>query len=200
MPYHLVDIREGFKPQKDWAVFLDRDGVIVEERHLVHKLKDFKMIPVAAAAIRKLNRAKVPVFVVHNAAVAARGLCNEDQVVRLNLKMKEELYKVGAYVDGILFCPHHKEAYNPLYVFDCDWRKPGVGMLNFAKKTFGLNLKKSFIMGDSFRDVELGQNSGSQVLLLKTGHAGKDGDIKAYKFLEFENILDAVEFIIKKRK
>lgn len=197
--YHLVDIRKNFKPKKDWAVFLDRDGVLIEERHLVYKLKDFKMIKGAVAAVAKLNKAGIPVFIIHNAAAAARGLCHEDQVVKLNLKLKQELAKADAYVDGIFFCPHHKEAYNPVYVSDCDWRKPGTGMLKCAQNLFGTNLKKSFIIGDSFRDVELGYNSGSSVLLLKTGHAGKDGDLKKYPYREFIDLAAAADYLVKKK-
>lgn len=197
--YHLIDIRKDFVPKKDWAVFFDRDGVFIEERHLVHKLKDFKMIEGSARALKKLNLASIPVFLIHNGSVVARGLCNEDQVVKLNLKLKQELEKFGSYLDGLLFCPHRKEAYNRLYDHNCDWRKPGTGMLKFISKLFKIDLKKSFIVGDSFRDVELGENSGSSVLLVKTGHAGQDGDIKKYRYREFLNLSEAVDYLLKKK-
>lgn len=198
--YHLIDIRHDFVPNKDWAVFIDRDGVLIEERHLVHKLKAFKMIRGSTQAVGKLNQAGIPVFVIHNAAVVARGLCNEDQVVKINLKLKQELAKDRSYLDGVFFCPHHKKAYNQIYVYDCDWRKPGAGMLKFAQGLFGINLKKSFIIGDSFRDVELGEKSGCSVLLVKTGHAGKDGDTKNFHYQKFSDVLSAVDYILDRIK
>lgn len=64
---HPVDIRKGFKPQRDWGVFIDRDGVINEERHLVYKIKDFKIYPFVFKAIKILNQYNIPIIIHHNA-------------------------------------------------------------------------------------------------------------------------------------
>ncbi|MDZ7587516.1 MAG: sugar phosphate nucleotidyltransferase, partial [Patescibacteria group bacterium] len=81
---HSVYIRPGFQPQKDWAVFFDRDGVINVEKQFVFKIQDFMLIPAAVQAIKKLNQQHIPVLVVHNAAVVARNLCQLEQVDAFN--------------------------------------------------------------------------------------------------------------------
>lgn len=198
--YHLLDIRDGFRPQKKWTVFLDRDGTINKEVHLLHKLKDFALIPEAVEAIRLLNKNKIPVIVYHNASVIARGLCDEAQVVKLNERLKEELMKQEAFVDMILFCPHHPTAFNPERVYDCSWRKPKAGMLEFAAKLFNLNLKKSYVVGDAARDILMGQAAGCFTIGVKTGHAGKEGVYEATPDKTTANILTAVKFILEKER
>jgi histidinol-phosphate phosphatase family protein len=121
---HHVYVRRGFQPARERAVFLDRDGTINVEKHLVYKLKDFELIAGAGEAIGKLNRRDIPVVVYHNASVVARGLCDEKQVLKLHEKLRRLLAREGAYVDVILYCPHHPQAINPKYEYDCDWRKP----------------------------------------------------------------------------
>lgn len=198
--YHLIDIRDGLKPQKKWGVFLDRDGTVNREVHLLHKLKDFALIPQAVPAIKLLNRHKIPVIVYHNASVVARGMCDEAQVVKINEHLKEELMKKGAFIDMSLFCPHHPTAYNPERVYDCSWRKPKAGMLKFPSQLLNLNLKKSYLVGDAARDLLMGQNAGCFTILVKTGHAGKEGVYQATPDETTSNILTAVKFILKREK
>ncbi len=197
---HKIYVRSNFKPRRDWAVFLDRDGTINVEKHLVHRLKDFELIPGATKAIKILNDNEIPVVVYHNASVVARGICGERRVVKLHEKMKRLLAKDGAFVDVILFCPHHVSAFNPRYEYDCDWRKPKYGMLKFAGEKFGLNLKKSFVVGDTARDIQMGKLAGATSILVKTGHAGQDAIYKSESHKTVKGICEAVSFILRKVK
>ncbi len=196
-PYHLIDIRAGFKPLLNMAVFLDRDGVINEERHLVRELHDFVMIPRSAAAIDRLNKAGIPVLVVHNAAAVCRNLCSLSRVIELNEKMKELLAVEEAYVDAILFCPHHPEAFNAAFAHECPWRKPGTGMLEFLGSLFCLDLKKSYLVGDSYRDITMGQTVGSKTIALRTGHAVSDGRTSRPADHWAKDLWEAVDIILK---
>ena len=197
---HPVDIRKGFKPQRDWGVFIDRDGVINEERHLVYKIKDFKIYPFVFKAIKKLNKHNIPVIIHHNASVIARGICSVKKVIKIYEYLKSQLDKKGAFLDVILFCPHHPTAYDKKMILNCSWRKPKAGMLNYVKKLFGLNLKKSYVVGDAARDILMGQAVGAKTILVKTGHAGKDEVYQAKPDFVLKDLKKAVDFIIKKEK
>lgn len=197
---HSVVVRENFKPQRDWAVFLDRDGVINEETHLLYRLEDFQLIPKSVLAIKKLNQAKIPVIVFHNASVVARGLCSEYQVQKLHQFMSRQLDQHGAHIDAIFYCPHHPTAFNPDFISDCSWRKPESGMLRAAAQMFGLNLKKSFVIGDAARDILMGEKEKSFTILVKTGHAGKDSLYQAKPDKTVKNLFAAVDFILKQKK
>lgn len=166
---HQVYIRPGFKPAKDWAIFLDRDGVINREVHLLQDIKDFELIPEIIPVLFQLNLAKIPVIVVHNAAVVARNLCSLEQLEKINRHMIQALEKQNVYVDAIFYCPHHFDAYNLDFKKACSWRKPGSGMLLSAAKQFNLNLTKSFLIGDQQRDIDAGEAVGATTFLISTG-------------------------------
>lgn len=196
--YHLVVIREGFSPKRNWAVFLDRDGTINKEVHLLHKLEDFKLIPRAAEAIKKLNRLNIPVIVYHNASAVARGLCGEERVQAIHRLMITELKKQRTYVDAIFYCPHHQTAFDLNYISDCSWRKPESGMIKQAAKMFQLDLKKSYVIGDNARDILMGSKEKCQTILVKTGHGGKDGLYKAKADYISDNLFTAIKYLLKK--
>lgn len=164
---HSVYIRPGFKPQKDWAVFFDRDGVINVEKDFVCKLEDLALIPAAVKAIKKLNQRHIPVLVVHNAAVVARNLCQLEQVEAFNRHLIKELLKQGAVIDAIFYCPHHYAAFNPRFKKDCSWRKPQSGMFLAAQKKLHLDLTKSYLLGDHDRDIQAAKNVGVTGFLIK---------------------------------
>jgi len=194
---HSVYVRPNFKPKKNWAVFLDRDGAINQETHLLHKIKDFQLIPQTSAAVKKLNQQNIPAFVIHNAAVVCRGICSLQQVEKIGQHLIKQLAKDNVYIDAIFFCPHHKQAFNKDFIKDCDWRKPGSGMLKAAAKQFNLDLSKSFVIGDTPRDILAGQAVKATSILVNTGHAGKDKIYQAKPDKISTNILTAVNWILK---
>jgi len=162
------------------AVFLDRDGVI-NNGELVHSLNQLKLFDNAADAIKILNALKMPVIVITNQPVVARGLCDEDMVKRINQRMVDELAKKGAKIDAVYYCPHHPERQyggNLAYRVECKCRKPKTGMLEQAASDFGLDLTRCFFIGDSMRDMKTAQAVSCRKILVKTGHAGSDAEFK----------------------
>jgi D-glycero-D-manno-heptose 1,7-bisphosphate phosphatase len=145
------------------AIFLDRDGTILEEVGYLNHLSRFHLLPGAAAGIRRLNLAAVPVIVVTNQSGVARGFFPEEMVHRVHEKMARELAAAGAHADGIYYCPHGADD-------ECDCRKPRTGMLEQAAREHQLELKGSWMVGDKYDDVVMGHRAGCRTVLVMTGY------------------------------
>lgn len=149
---------------KQKAIFLDRDGTINKMVGFVTKSEQFELIEGAAEAIKAINKSGYLAIVVTNQPVIARGDCTFDELQTIHDKMETELGKVGAFVDAIYVCPHHTdkgfEGERPEYKCNCDCRKPKPGLLLQAAKDFNIDLSESYMIGDSHRDVEAGENAG----------------------------------------
>ncbi len=170
----------GEKSVQIRAVFLDRDGVIVQEPpHYAHRLDQLELIPRSAEAIRLLNENGFRVIVISNQAGIAHGYYPEKDAILFNQVMKKMLEEDGAKIDAVYFCPHHPEAKIEKYRVDCDCRKPKTGMLHKAEKEFYINLKRSYLVGDKWSDIIAGKRTGCRTVLVKTGH-GKE-ELKKHK-------------------
>lgn len=145
------------------AVFLDRDGTICEEMGYVNHVDRLQVFPYAAAAIRRLNEAQIPVIVVTNQSGVARGIFPESLVHEVHKKMVAELASGGARVDAIYFCPHKTED-------ACECRKPNPGLLERAAREHGLDLAASWIVGDRYADLEMAYAAGGRGILVMTGY------------------------------
>ncbi len=156
------------------AVFLDRDGVINREVDVLRSVKQLRILPKAAEAIRKINRIGFLAIVITNQPVVARGWLTEKEVDRIHAVLIKRLGAKGAKLDAIYYCPHHPNANLKKYRMKCSCRKPNIGLIKKAAKNFGINLKKSFMVGDSTRDILAGKRAGMKTILVKTGYAGKD--------------------------
>lgn len=179
------------------AIFIDRDGVVNIDTKFVSDEKQFQMFPFVSEAIRKINSSEYLAIIVTNQSVIARNLTDIDGLNRIHKKMEHLLGKDGAYFDAIYYCPHHPDSGYPEenieYKIDCECRKPKSGMLLEASKRFNIDLNKSYIIGDSQRDIIAGKNVGCTAILVETGNENYSSNIKPdYKFA---NILDAVKFI-----
>lgn len=145
------------------AVFLDRDGVVNEEVDLLHKAEQMKLIEGAAEAIKKINKSGYLAIIVTNQPVIARNLCTFAELSRIHNRLETLLGEQGAYLDGIYFCPHHPDKGYPEerveYKIVCDCRKPKPGMLIRATEEHNIDLANSFMIGDSDRDVQAGENA-----------------------------------------
>lgn len=148
---------------KQKAIFLDRDGTINKMVGFVTKPEQFELIEGAAEAIKAINKSGYLAIVVTNQPVIARGDCTFEELQTIHDKMETELGKVGAFVDAIYVCPHHTdkgfEGERPEYKCNCDCRKPKPGLLLQAAKDFNIDLSESYMIGDSHRDVEAGENA-----------------------------------------
>lgn len=149
---------------KQKAIFLDRDGTINKYVGFLRNIDDFELIEGVAEAIKLINQSGYLAIVVTNQPVIARGEVTWEELNEIHKKMVTLLGKEGAYVDGIYICPHHPdkgfEGERPEYKIDCDCRKPKPGLLLQAAKDFNIDLSESYMIGDSHRDVEAGENAG----------------------------------------
>lgn len=148
---------------KQKAIFLDRDGTINKMVGFITKPEQFELIEGAAEAIKTINKSGYLAIVVTNQPVIARGDCTFEELQTIHDKMETELGKVGAFVDAIYVCPHHTdkgfEGERPEYKCNCNCRKPKPGLLFQAAKDFNIDLSESYMIGDSLRDVEAGDNA-----------------------------------------
>ncbi|MFA5140260.1 MAG: HAD family hydrolase [Elusimicrobiota bacterium] len=154
-----------------WAVFLDRDGTLNEEVGLITRPEELRLIPGVPKALLRLREAGALLVVVTNQPVVARGLIPEEALVPIHDQLKRLLAREGVSVDAIYYCPHHPEkdhpeARDPRYRRDCGCRKPKPGMLLDAARDLGIDLGRSFMVGDHGRDVGAGKAVGCGTVLV----------------------------------
>jgi D-glycero-D-manno-heptose 1,7-bisphosphate phosphatase len=153
------------------------------------------MFPFAPQAIRRLNQAGVSVVVVTNQSGVARGYFPESLLHDVHERMKRELAQAGAHLDAVYYCPHdHSD--------NCDCRKPSPGMLHRAARELGFDLKRSFVVGDRYGDMELAFNAGAKAIFVKTGYGLGDFTWHAQTWprqpdLVTENLETAVDWILR---
>jgi D-glycero-D-manno-heptose 1,7-bisphosphate phosphatase len=156
------------------ALFLDRDGVVVEETGYLGRAQDVAMIPAAAPAIAAFNQAGVPVVVVTNQSGVARGLFGWDGFEAVQAEIAARLAGHGAHFDAVFACAYHDVGSGPLSLGGHAWRKPKPGMLLEAADRLGVALEGSLIVGDKAGDLKAGRAAGlPQGLHVATGHGGE---------------------------
>ena len=146
------------------AVFLDRDGTLIEDRHYLRHPEQVRLLPGAADAVRRLNAAGLAAVVVTNQSGIARGLLSEADYRATVQRVDELLHAAGARLDGHYHCPHLPELTGP-----CDCRKPGPLLYRQAALDLGLDLAASWWVGDRERDVAGADHFGGRGLLVLTG-------------------------------
>ena len=183
------------------AIFLDRDGTINKEVSHLSCQEQFELIDGVGKAIRQINMAGILAIVVTNQPVIARGELKETELKVIHNKMDTLLGRHGAYLDRLYYCPHHTdtgfEGEIEELKFDCDCRKPKIGLFIKAKKDLNIVLEKSWVIGDSTRDIFAAQNAGMKSVLVLTGHAGKDCSYKVIPDLVAKDLSEAVKLILK---
>tara|TARA_Y100001936_G_C15767824_1_gene504604 strand:+ start:186 stop:713 length:528 start_codon:yes stop_codon:yes gene_type:complete len=149
---------------------LDRDGVLNKSNinsGYIGNYKDFKWIKGAKKAIKFLNMNKYKVIIVTNQSGIARKYFSYSDVLKLHRKMKYDLKKIGAKIDRIFFCPHHKDGVVKKYKFRCSCRKPKNKFFRQIKKIWNIDYEKSFMIGDQLTDMEFAKNSNINGFLFK---------------------------------
>jgi D-glycero-D-manno-heptose 1,7-bisphosphate phosphatase len=152
------------------AMFLDRDGVVIEDTNYVRSIDKVRLIPGSAEAIAALNRAGWTVAIATNQAGIARGLFSFETVNEIHEHLVELLRVYGAHVDGFYFCPHHPAGEVKEYRCECECRKPKPGMLLKAANELGIDLTRSWMIGDRISDLEAGSAVGCKTVLVRTGY------------------------------
>ena len=189
--------RGGRKPIA--TVFLDRDGVLIEDSGLIRDPSAVSLLSGAAEGVRLLNERGLRVIVVTNQPVVARGLCSEETLAAIHDELRARLKLEGAHLDAIYYCPHHPETQHEKGVTQlrrgCDCRKPGPGMLLQARQDLDLDLGACIMAGDSTDDIEAGANAGMRTVLLETGR-GRVRSGGALPDYTFPTLLDASNAIL----
>lgn len=183
---------------KQKCIFLDRDGVLNYDTDLIDKPEDLLLYDWTPRAIQRINKSDYLSVITTNQSVVARGMVDEAGLAEIHKKMETDLGNQRAFVDAIYYCPHHPdrgfEGERPEYKIDCDCRKPKPGMIMKATKRFNIDLRNSWMIGDSSRDIEAGKAAGVRTIALRTGHGAIS--LNARPDFHFDHLEDAVDFIL----
>ncbi len=152
------------------AVFLDRDGTLNEEVDYLHKPEDLVLIPGAAEAVARLNAAGIPVVVVTNQSGIGRGFYDWPDFSAVMGRMDDLLAQAGARIDAVYVSPHHEKGQGDYAIPDHPDRKPNPGMLTRAAETHGLDLARSWMVGDKDIDIQAGHRAGCRACMVRTGY------------------------------
>lgn len=151
------------------AVFVDRDGTLVDERHYLSDPDEVELIDRAAAAIARLRSAGYAVVIVTNQSGIARGYYDLDDFQAVQRRVEEKLEAEGVRVDGVYYCPHHPDITGP-----CECRKPAVGLYRRAADDLSLALEMSYYVGDRLKDVVPAGELGGTGILVRTGYGAEE--------------------------
>jgi D-glycero-D-manno-heptose 1,7-bisphosphate phosphatase len=184
------------------AVFLDRDGTVIEEVGYLHSVDRISFFPWSIDAIRVLNQAGLLVVIVTNQAGVARGFFDEELVSQTHAAIDQRVREGGARIDAYYYCPHHPDATVEAYRATCDCRKPKPGMIHRAAAELGIDVTRSFVVGDRWLDVRMGQAAGATSVLVRTGYGleeeaqpdGISADMVA------DNLMDAAAWIVQRHQ
>lgn len=175
------------------AVFLDRDGTLNIDKGYVHRIEDWEWIPGAIDAIVALKKAGFLVIVITNQAGIARGYYDETDMNNLHTMINEELKEHGTTIDGFYHCPHHPE-FGAIRACEC--RKPMPGLIDQAKQDFGIDLCRSWLVGDKVSDIQAGLAAGVKSILVQTGYGSAERALLAKNDICLTDIAAASRYII----
>lgn len=174
------------------AIFLDRDGVIVEDTGYISSPGELILIPDVIPVLKKLQHA-FRLIVVTNQSGVARGYFTEEDLFVINERVIQMLADYGVGLDAIYYCPHHPKVGKDEYRIECECRKPKPGLLRLAAEEFGIELDKSFLIGDQETDIQAGRAIGIKTIKINrndresTDETGADYIINT--FSEVSNII-----------
>jgi len=182
------------------ALFLDRDGTLNREVGYISHPDQLRLIAGAAQAVARINASPYRAIVVTNQSVVARGDCGEEELQWIHAELAAQLGAAGAHLDAVYYCPHYPDGSFPCGVaalkIACTCRKPETGLIDRAARDLGIDLARSWVIGDTTTDLELARRAGCRSILVHTGHAGKDGRYPTRPDIEAADIAEAVDFIL----
>jgi D-glycero-D-manno-heptose 1,7-bisphosphate phosphatase len=174
------------------AAFIDRDGTLIEEHGELGNPDGVALIRGAADAVRRLNEAGVLAVLVTNQSGIAKGLFSLRDFEAVQSRMMDLLAEQGARLDRVYMCPHHPDVDGP-----CDCRKPGAALYRRAAGDLGIDLARSFYIGDRWRDVAVTEEVGGTPILVRTGAGGRDAPAQIERA---GDLAEAVERILSFRE
>ena len=173
-------VEEALFPNK--AVFLDRDGTLIVNRHYGSDPDRIELFDGVVEGLLELRAAGYKLVLVSNQSGVARGYFDEAAVARMHDRLQRMLDRHGAALDGIEYCPHHPEGDTSPYAVECACRKPAPGMLRRAARKHGVDLSASWMVGDIEADVEAGRRAGARTVLVGPETAQPPPDHRAEDF------------------
>lgn len=169
--------------EKNKAIFLDRDGTIAYDGPYCGRLENFKLFSMSAKAIKLFNDCGFKVIIITNQSGVGRGYFTEDELKKVHEKMKRDLKDGGANIDAIYYCPHHPAD-------NCSCRKPKTALALKAISDLDIDVGRSFVVGDSESDVEMGCQLGCKTIQILS-----DKPISEKSSFLFTNIYEAADWI-----
>ena len=185
------------------AVFLDRDGTMIEDVGYLDRLERLKLFPYTIDAVRLLNRAGYKVVVVTSQNGVAQGVLTEEFLGQAHAHVSRVCEAAGATIDGYYYCPHSTHAAVERYRTDCDCRKPKPGMILAAARDHSLDLANSFVVGDRWRDIEMGIAAGTKAVLVETGYGRTEAGRRPANVPEVPvvgTLIEAASWILRNTK
>jgi D-glycero-D-manno-heptose 1,7-bisphosphate phosphatase len=180
--------------KKNRAVFLDRDGVVIEEVNYLSRPDQLRLIPGSARAIARLRRAGFKVVIITNQSGVGRGYLTLKTLREVHRLLAQKLAEHGAKYDALYFCPHLPAKTGKK---GCACRKPKLGMIKKAQKRFRLDLSRGFFVGDTTTDVLTAKRAGCTAVLVRTGKAGRDKVHSARPHKTCKDLAAAADWIIR---
>jgi len=182
------------------AVFLDRDGTIIEHVHYLADPAQVRLLPDAAGALRRLQGAGYALVVITNQSAIGRGMITVEQYEAVDAKVRRQFLEEGVTFDGAYYCPDVPDVDDPTVVTHLD-RKPGPGMLLRASLELGLDPSRSWMVGDMISDVLAGQSAGCQgSLLVRTGKRVADEGPAGVSYSIVDDLPAAADLILRSVK
>lgn len=180
----------------DRALFLDRDGTIIVEKDFIKDPLDVELIDGAAQALKLAIDHGFRLFIITNQSGVARGIMTEDDVRKVNARVQTLFTPHGVRFSGAFYCPHH-----PSVSGLCACRKPGRGMIDLALQDHDIDLSRSYVIGDRWLDVGVGQNVGAGTVMIRTGYGAiEEKALPEDIHPDFiaDDIVQAIDWIIEK--
>ncbi|MHC5156945.1 MAG: D-glycero-alpha-D-manno-heptose-1,7-bisphosphate 7-phosphatase, partial [Planctomycetota bacterium] len=183
------------------AIFLDRDDTLVNDPGYIQRPEQVLLLPGAAEALIQLKKMGYLLIIVTNQSGVARGLVTEAQLEDIHRQLKSLFAAEGAQIDAIYYCPYHPEGTVKDFSMESNLRKPNAGMFFQAEGDLDIDLEQSWMIGDSYRDMQAGKAAGCRTILVDVPgkiREKKDGDPepdrKAVNLREAVNIIRMHEF------
>lgn len=176
------------------AVFIDRDGVLNEDKGYVSKVEDLLVLPTVPESLLRLKNRGFLLIVITNQSGIARGYFRQEDADRFHAALQQRIIQLGGPAwDALYMCPHHPSGIVPEFAIDCTCRKPKPGLLEQARKDYAIDWEASFLIGDKDSDVACGKAVGIRTIQIASGQYTNHAAADCY----VNNMAEAVDYIIK---
>ncbi|MBN2202119.1 HAD-IIIA family hydrolase [bacterium] len=181
-----IERRQG---KRSPAVFLDRDGTVIEEAEYLHEPERIRVLPNALEGMKRFQDMGYRIVLITNQPGIGLGYYTKEDFYRVNRVLFKQVSDAGVLIDKVYFCPHGKSE-------KCDCRKPGQALVRRAEEELNLDLTRSVMIGDKTSDIETGRRAGMKTVIVRTGFCGKDGEYDVKPDWIAGDLLDAAKQVL----